>query len=158
MKTLSRALLLAIVLTGLSYPLAGEPTTEFMIVINQANPTASLTQEEIGKIFLKKSVRWENEQRIVPVDQLEKAPVRESFSLAIHKKTVAAIKAYWQRMIFSGREAPPPEEVSDAAVLKFVAANPGAIAYVAKGTVLVPGVKELEIIEKPKGTKPKSNE
>ncbi|NJL29295.1 MAG: hypothetical protein HC897_16125 [Thermoanaerobaculia bacterium] len=147
MRALSRTLLiLAVVSIGLRAPL-GAADSDFKIVINDANPTTSLDRALISKIFLKKSVRWENKERITPIDQTDKTSVRESFSLAIHEKSVAAIKAYWQRMIFSGRDAPPAEEVSDAAVLKLVASNPGAIGYVSKGTTLTDGVKELKITD-----------
>lgn len=145
MKALSRILLLlAIFSLGSSLPLEAQET-DFKIVVNTANSTDSLTSSLISKIFLKKSARWENKESILPIDQSDKASVRESFSVAIHEKSVAAIKAYWQRMIFSGREAPPPEADSDAAVLKFVAARKGAIGYVSKSTALIDGVKELRV-------------
>lgn len=151
MKALSRTLflLLAIVSIFISFAVGAE-TSDFKIVINEANATPPLSRALIAKIFLKKSTRWDSwnsKERIIPVDQTEKSAVRESFSRSVHDKSVAAIKAYWQRMIFSGREAPPSEEGSDAAVLAFVAKNKGAIGYVSKGTALVAGVKELKFTD-----------
>ena len=43
---------------------------------------------------------------------------------------MSAVANYWQRQIFSGRGTPPPIKESDAEVIAFVAANPGAIGYV----------------------------
>ena len=47
-----------------------------------------------------------------------------------HSRSVAAVKSYWQQVIFSGRGVPPPELETDEAVLRFVARHPGAIGYV----------------------------
>ena len=53
--------------------------------------------------------------------------------------------AYWQKMIFSGREVPPPEKTSSAEVVAYVRANRGAIGYVAADAALGAGVRVLKI-------------
>ena len=68
--------------------------------------------------------------KIEPVDLKIGNPVRGKFSYAVHKKTVAAMKAYWQQQIFSGRGVPPPEKSSDAGVVDYVRSRSGAIGYV----------------------------
>jgi hypothetical protein len=40
------------------------------------------------------------------------------------------VKAYWQQLIFSGRDVPPPELESDDAVVAYVLAHRGSIGYV----------------------------
>jgi hypothetical protein len=70
--------------------------------------------------------------------------VRKRFSEAVLKRSVGAVRSYWQQRIFSGRDVPPPEVDSDEAVMAYVARYPGAIGYVSGTTKLV-GVKELAL-------------
>ena len=159
MNTTTRALLSWLVCMALgstSSPMLlaqdSRDSASFKLVIHADNPTAELEAARIGKMFLKKVPRWDGWDvggrgvRVVPVDQVQSSPVRAAFSGAIHKKSVSAIKSYWQRMIFSGREVPPEELPDDAAVLAFVRANRGGVGYVAGTTALGEGLKELRII------------
>ncbi|HEX2645198.1 MAG TPA: substrate-binding domain-containing protein [Thermoanaerobaculia bacterium] len=138
------ALLLAAgLLVGASEPsVAAEP---FQIVVHSSNPVSALSAQEVSKMFMKKISRWQNGKRVVPVDLEERSPVRESFSQNIHGKGTAAIKAYWQRMIFSGREVPPPEKDTTEGVLDYVREHDGAIGYVPAGTPLGDGVKSVRL-------------
>ncbi len=108
----------------------------FTVVVNSSNPSTTMSKEQVRQIFLKKTSKWENGTKAVPVDQAEDRPVRRSFTSAVHGKRVSAIKSYWQKMIFSGRATPPSEKSGDREVLAFVARNPGAIGYVSSGTSL----------------------
>jgi hypothetical protein len=46
------------------------------------------------------------------------------------KRSVAAVKSYWQQRIFSGRALPPPELDSEEEVVLYVLTHPGAVGYV----------------------------
>ncbi len=59
-------------------------------------------------------------------------------------RSAFALKTYWQRRVFSGRDTPPLEKASDEEVVAFVKANRGAIGYVAPSSPLA-GVKVLEL-------------
>jgi hypothetical protein len=50
------------------------------------------------------------------------------------------VRSYWQQLIFSGRDVPPPELDSDADVVKYVSKHAGAIGYVS-GNGDLAGVK-----------------
>jgi ABC-type phosphate transport system substrate-binding protein len=136
-------LLAAGLLAGASEPsVAAEP---FQIVVHGSNPVSALSAQEVSKMFLKKISRWQNGKRVTPVDLEERSLVRESFSERVHAKDTAAIKAYWQRMIFSGRDVPPPEKDSTEGVLEYVREHEGAIGYVPAGTPLGEGVKSVRL-------------
>lgn len=103
----------------------------FVMIVHVSNPQTTLTQAELSKLFLKKLKIWpQTNIPVLPVDQLETAAVRTQFSEQILGKKIAALKAYWQKEIFSGRSVPPPEKESDAEVLNYVRDNAGAIGYV----------------------------
>jgi ABC-type phosphate transport system substrate-binding protein len=117
----------------------------FVVIVNDANPKQSMDRDLVRKLFLKQLKSWESGVAAAPVDQDAKSEVREVFTREVHGKKVSAIKSYWQRMIFSGRAVPPPELDSDESVLTYVRSDPGGIGYVAPGTELGDGVRELEL-------------
>jgi ABC-type phosphate transport system substrate-binding protein len=117
---------------------------EFQIIVNASNPVKSLSAEEAAKYFIKKVAKWENGAVVMPVDQVQKSPVRVAFTNDVHGKAVSAIVAYWQQQIFSGGSIPPPEKATDAAIIAFVKANPGGIGYISAG-VAADGVKVVPL-------------
>lgn len=60
---------------------------------------------------------------------------RASFEQAVLGKTGAELTSYWSRLIFTGKAKAPTEVDGDAAVKAKLAANPGAIGYIADGAV-----------------------
>jgi len=136
-------------LAGLLALAAGAPrpaaAADFVVVINAANSQTSLPAAEVSNMFLQKTHQWGSGERVRAVDLPEASAARESFSKAIHGRSTSAVKAYWQRMIFSGIDTPPPEKPTPADVLAYVKASPGAIGYVPAGTPLPDGVKALKV-------------
>jgi len=117
----------------------------FCIVVNAENPTGPLEPAEVAKIFLKKSDGWPHGGTPMPVDQVASSPVREAFSQRLFAKSTAAIKSFWQRNIFSGRNQPPPELASEEEVLAFIRDNSDAVGYVSASRELGPFVRYLEV-------------
>lgn len=113
-------------------PVATE--TGFVIVVNAANPVQTLTSDEVSRFFLKKVSTWADGRAVAPVDREAESATRCAFTEIILHRKPAAVRAYWQQRIFSGRDIPPPVRNSDAEVLRFVAENPGAIGYVSADT------------------------
>jgi hypothetical protein len=143
-RRLSTLLLPALLLLALLAPPPLAAGDSFVVVINAANPVPALPAAEVSKLFLHRTLQWPNGTRVAAVDLAEDAPARDAFSQAVHGKSTAAVKAYWQKMIFSGRDIPPPEKTA-AEALAFVRAEAGAVGYVAAGTPLGEGVKALRV-------------
>jgi hypothetical protein len=118
----------------------------FEVVFNAANPVTSLPAAEVSRMFLHKALRWPGGGRVVPIDLPEDAPARDAFSRAVHGRRTSAIKGYWQALIFSGRDLPPPEK-DTGELLGLVRSDVGAIGYVAPGTNLGEGVRVLKITQ-----------
>lgn len=131
---------------------APAPAPEFRLIVHADNPTTAMTAKDLAKMFIKRIPSWSvwkidgEEVKVIPIDQNDNA-VRQAFSHAVHGKSVSAIERYWQKMIFSGRGINPDKFGSDAEVVAFVRAHPGAIGYVSRDTELGDGVKELHISE-----------
>jgi ABC-type phosphate transport system substrate-binding protein len=120
------------------------PANAFYVVVNEANPISSLSYSELSDLFLKKSSRWNDGGLVEPVDQRESSPVRETFNRDVHRKSAAAVRAFWQLRIFSGRDVPPPEKGSDAEVIAYVRNNPNAIGYIS-ASASAAGVKVVAV-------------
>lgn len=121
----------------------------YKVIVNESNSVSSLTKDQASKLFLKKVTKWDDDKKVLPVDLVESKAARRKFTKDVHGKTIAAIRAYWQKQIFSGRAVPPPEKANDSEVLSFVKANSGAIGYVST-SASTSGVKIIEIITKDK--------
>ena len=139
-----RALLLATALLLAGAPSAAAPP--FRLIVHPANPQASAPRDLVAELFLKKITRWEDGEAARPVDQRADSAVRRAFSESVLKRSVLAVKTYWQQRIFSGRGVPPPELDSDALVVEYVLKHRGAVGYVS-GTCELGGAKVLAVVD-----------
>ncbi len=150
-STLSTLLALGAAL-ALSLPFAGREgpggggAAAYKVVVNAAHPSSGETKSALSKLFLKKVREWGDKTEGQPPTTWtrNRMPARPSATTSTGK-SVSAIKSYWQRMIFSGRDVPPDEISSESDLLKKVAADKGAIGYVSAKTPLPDGVKELKV-------------
>ena len=106
------------------------PTAGYRVVVHPRNPGDAVDRRFLSQVFLRKTTSWPHGDSIRPVDLPPDSPVRRRFSEEVHHRSVAAVKSYWQQVIFSGRGLPPPELESDQAVIRFVSRDQGAVGYV----------------------------
>jgi len=139
-----RGLLVAVFAIGLALGAnaARASSAEFVVIVNKKNPAVGVSSEFLADAFLKKAVHWDHGASIRAADQRTDSAVRRAFSTTILKRTVAAVRNYWQQRIFSGREVPPPEFDSDAAVIHYVQKHDGGVGYVSPDAAL-DGVKVI---------------
>ncbi len=102
----------------------------YVVIVHPKNPARTVDRKFLADAFLKKTTRWEHGGAVVPVDLGARSATRSRFSEGVLNRTVAAVRSYWQQMIFSGRGIPPPEMASDGDVVVRVLADPGAVGYV----------------------------
>jgi hypothetical protein len=76
--------------------------------------------------------------------------VRSAFTRAVLSVEgmgqISAVQNFWLQQVYSGRSSPPAIKATDAEVIAFVVANPGAIGYVAAAPA-AGGVKVLTVTE-----------
>jgi ABC-type phosphate transport system substrate-binding protein len=106
------------------------PAPPYVVIVNPQNPTTTLDASFVVDAFLKKITHWPDDEVIRPVDLVSTSPVRQTFSAEVLRRSVDAVKGYWQQRIFSGRDVPPPELETDDEVVRYVLKYPGAIGYV----------------------------
>jgi ABC-type phosphate transport system substrate-binding protein len=132
--------LCAVRLAGAAAPAA------LVVIVNADNPSAGVSRKFLSDAFLKKSTRWTHGELIRPVDQPPDSAIRRAFSEDILKRSVAAVRSYWQQLIFAGRDVPPPEVASDELVVDFVSKHAGAVGYVSGATKLG-ATRALSVVE-----------
>jgi len=72
---------------------------------------------------------------MIPVDQNEGSAIRDSFYQKVAKKDAGQMKAYWSKMIFSGKAIPPVASSNDATVKTWVVNNPKGVGYIDSSAV-----------------------
>ena len=117
----------------------------FVVIVNSEGPVTSLTRTQLSAIFMKRQRSWPDRTVIAAVDRPVGSQLREQFSRSVHGKSVAYVTRYWQRLIFSGRDIPPPVLDTDADVVNFVSTHRNAIGYVTAGTPFGGGVRLLVV-------------
>jgi len=142
---LPRFYLFAAIIGLISVNLWSQGKSGYKIIVNSSNPVASMSRDELSRIFLKKSSKFANGHSASPVDLPANSAIRETFSKDVHGKSTSAVDAYWQQLIFSGRDIPPAQKGESGAV-DFVRSNAGGIGYVSVGTD-TEGVKVVSVTD-----------
>ena len=97
---------------------------DIAVIANTANASSSLTVKNVKKIFLGK------DNSMKPIDQSEGNAIRNEFYQKAAHKSESQMKAYWSKMIFSGKATPPETSANDASVTAWVANNKNGIGYI----------------------------
>lgn len=133
MSTLSLRHLIAGVLGATL--LQGAGAVELVVIVSSKSPVTALRAEQVADIFLGQSASFPGGLEAVALDQSIGSPERDQFYTKVASKTRPLVKAYWTKMIFTGRGQPPREIGGSAAVRKMVADNPSLIGYIDKSAL-----------------------
>jgi ABC-type phosphate transport system substrate-binding protein len=127
-----RRLLAVCALAALSLPAAG---ADLVVIVSARSPVASLRADQVADIFLGQVGTFPDGAEAVALDQHIGSAQRDDFYARVAAKTPALLKAYWTKMIFTGRGQPPKEAGDSAAVRRMVADNPALIGYIDKAAL-----------------------
>lgn len=108
---------------------------DVVAVVSVRSPLVSLSKAQIENIFMGKTTLLPNGDQVFPVDQAEGTAARDEFYARISGKSAAQMKAYWSKLIFTGRGTPPRVVSNGSAVKKLLAENPNAIGYMEQSMV-----------------------
>ncbi len=141
---------------GLAILLAAHNTSaEVVVIVSAKNSITTLRVEQVAEIFLGQTSNFPGGAEAVPIDLTIDSPLREEFYTKVTGKSAPLMKAYWSKMLFTGRGQPPKEMANSAAVKKSIADNPNLIGYIDKSAVDA-NVKIVLIIPDHSYTKGKS--
>jgi ABC-type phosphate transport system substrate-binding protein len=115
---------------GLTLSLSAQAQADIVAVVSAESSITRLSTGQLADIFLGKVSRFPDGSLAVPVDLSDGSAERDQFYAKVTGKTPAQIKAYWSKIIFTGRGQPPKAVQNDSDMKKYVAANIDAIGYI----------------------------
>jgi ABC-type phosphate transport system substrate-binding protein len=142
MRTLFPATLLAATLLAADAASA----SELVVVVSARSPVVTLRPDQVAAIFLGQTPHFPDGVEAVPLDQRVGSPLRDEFYARVAGKTAPLLKAYWSKMVFTGRGQPPAEVTDSAAVRRRVAENPELIGYIDRNA-LDPSVRPVLVVQ-----------
>jgi ABC-type phosphate transport system substrate-binding protein len=105
------------------------------VVVNKENKLASLTTDDLQRIYLGKKTLWDSGTRILPAMPEEESEPGGVFLSQTMQKSVSQFRTYWKRLLFSGGGTVPKVFRTSGQILEFVARQPGAIGVVEASAV-----------------------
>lgn len=118
---------------------------EIAVIVRPSVAATKVDTQTIADIFLGKTNNLPDGTRLTAVDQDDKSAIYVKFADKLLKKTPAQLNAFWSRLVFTGKGAPPQQLASDGDVIDLVAQTAGSIGYV-KASAVTDKVKVLHII------------
>ena len=138
MKKLAMVLLLAA-----ASMLAERVRAQVVVIANPSVKSADVAKSDLRDVFTGASTSLKDGSHVTPV-LLKAGAANDEFLTSYVGKADAAFKASWRSLVFSGQASMPKTVDSEAAMVDYVAHNPGAIGYVGKAAPHE-GVKVLEV-------------
>ena len=121
---------------GLALSLASVPAMGDVVAVVSARSTVTtLSKSQVADLFLGRANRFPNGVRAIPIDQVDGSVVHDEFYAKFADKTAAQLKAYWSKIIFTGRGQPPPAVSNSVEMKRRLIENPAAIGYMEQNLV-----------------------
>ena len=103
---------------------------DVVAVVSAKSPITALGASLVEDIFFGKAKLFPNGMQAEPIDQAEDSAARNEFYEKLAGKSPAQVKAYWSKIIFTGRGQPPPSVSSIIEMKNRISKNPAAIGYI----------------------------
>ncbi len=127
--------LVIVTLTLLSATIySGATISATVIVAAKESSLVGITDKQAMRVWLGKVARV-NGQEVEPTERNDKTDIHASFHEKITHKNAYQLKAYWGRLIFSGKRFPPKVFQSDADIKQWLSQHVKAIAYIDESSV-----------------------
>jgi hypothetical protein len=104
---------------------------DVLLVANKSVQISAISAADLRAIFLGTKTRFADGAHALPV-VLRGGPVHEVFLTNYLGENSQQFRMRWQNAVFTGQGAMPKTCDSEAALIEYVAATPGAIGYVSR--------------------------
>ncbi len=119
-------LTILMVLVAACPTVADPPRVE--VVAHPAVSSDTLSYQQLRRIYLGKTTRWEDGRSIHPV-LFHGEPVHGYFVREVLGRSPESFSVYWKRMVFTGKGRPPLAFERAEALADYVRETPGAIGF-----------------------------
>jgi len=101
-----------------------------VVIIGHAKSVGTLDAKSAKKLYLGKTNSISGMASVTLIGQADSSPTKAEFTVKATKKNLSKYKAYWSKMIFSGKAVPPKEMANDDEVKAYVASHTDAVGYI----------------------------
>jgi len=113
----------------------GQARADIVAVVSSKSQITTLSKTQVMDIFLGKRTRFPDGSSAIPIDQAEGSAAREEFYSRLADMSPAQVKAFWSRIIFTGRGQPPKAVATGVEAKKLLIADPNTIGYIDQSLV-----------------------
>ena len=103
---------------------------DVVAVVSSKSQITTLSKNQIVDIFLGKRTRFPDGSSAIPIDQAEGSTARAEFYTRLADMSPAQVKAFWARIIFTGRGQPPRTVATSLEAKRLVVEDTNAITYI----------------------------
>lgn len=121
------------IILGMSLLVTSNAFAEIAVVVHPSN-ASNVNQDFVSSVYLGKTRSFEDGKQIIPVN-LSGTTMEEDFNKKVLGKSSSQMKAYWSKLVFTGKGTPPKDAKTDADVISLVSENPATIGYVDASSV-----------------------
>ena len=108
---------------------------DVVAVVSSKSQITALSKNQVLDIFLGKRTRFPDGSSVIPIDQAEGSAARDEFYTRLADMSPAQVKAFWARIIFTGRGQPPKSVATGLEAKRLLIADPNTIAYIDQSLV-----------------------
>ncbi len=103
---------------------------QIVVIVSAKSRVSSLTVSDVADIYLSRTSQLPGGAEAMPIDYNADDAQRAEFYRLVTGKSLAQLRAYWSKLIFTGRGVPPRTAADARAVKKIVSTSPNAIGYI----------------------------
>jgi ABC-type phosphate transport system substrate-binding protein len=126
----SRHSLLVLLLSLVFCSIAERAIADVVVVVSAKSPLKELSLDQLSGIFLGKIAVLPDGMRVAPIDQSEGVTTRDTFYARYTGKSATQVRAYWSKLIFSGKGQPPRSAHDDETVKRLLGEHPDWVGYI----------------------------
>lgn len=103
--------------------------SDIAVVVGKSSAVATIDAAELERVFTGKSKSLGGSE-VEPINQAENSSTTEEFNRLALNKSNSQVKAYWSKLVFTGKGQIPKAVNSDAEMIATLKNDPKAIGYV----------------------------
>ena len=107
---------------------------EVAVIVHPSN-TNTIDADVVTRIFLGRDKTFPDGSQVLPIAQSDSAAASAEFNEKVLNRSSSQLKAYWSKLVFTGKGTAPKETENDAEMLQLIASNPNLIGYVSAASV-----------------------
>ena len=122
-------------LTLVSLFVSAQAFSAVHVVVHKSNGD-EFDKQSISRIFLGKAKSFPSGASAIPINQSENMEVTTLFNREVLNKSNSQLKAYWSKLVFTGKGTPPQAVSNDNEVIELVKNNPNFIGFISDTSVI----------------------